>query len=64
MEKKNTMYSIKKTGGRRNFDPPLQATHSAIYLPDGSLTCFGRKYMMRKILERRNRKRNGGEEKA
>lgn len=40
---------------RGRFDAPLQATYSAIHLPDGSLTEFGKRYMFRKLLEKRRR---------
>ena len=31
------------------MQPPLKPTYSAIHLPNGKLTIFGRKYMMRKM---------------
>ena len=46
MEKNN--FSLYK---RHMFDPPPTPSYSAMYLPDGSLTIFGRKYLMRKKAE-------------
>lgn len=43
--------------GRRMFEPPLAPSYSAMYLPDGSLTIFGRKYLLKKKAEEMKQRR-------
>ena len=39
------------------FEPPLAPSYSAMYLPDGSLTIFGRKYLLKKKAEEMKQRR-------
>ncbi len=48
---------------RHLFDPPPTPSYSAMHLPDGSLTIFGRKYLLKKKAEEMMKRQKEGKEK-